>query len=48
MEQDEISRTQDSTHDRKDQPSSLELVIAHDLVLSELWDNEQDAEYDRN
>ena len=37
----------DSPMHREDNSGPLDLIRAHDPVLSELWDNEKDAEYDR-
>lgn len=39
-------RDLDSPMHREDNPGILDLAGAHDLLLSELWDNEKDAEYD--
>ena len=43
-----IRRTDlDGPMHREDHSGSVELAGAEDPVLSELWDNEQDAAYDR-
>ena len=47
MEQNEPSQPLDSSDDCEDGPGWLDLIIAQDLVLSELWDNDLDGAYDK-
>jgi hypothetical protein len=47
MEQGEDAQSKDATDDWGNYPISLDLVLAADPVLSELWSNEKDSEYDR-
>ncbi len=46
MEEHENTQLDDAVNDGHDQPASWALDTAVDLVLSELWDNDQDAQYD--
>ncbi len=47
MEQHDNSQFTDATDAKEGLSASFDLTGAHDPVLSELWDNKQDAEYDR-
>jgi|ETN07SMinimDraft_1059922.scaffolds.fasta_scaffold08127_5 hypothetical protein len=46
MEEHENTQPDNAINDGNDQPASWDLDTAVDLVLSELWDNDQDAQYD--